>query len=277
VRDAGLLVRPHPQNAEQWRDVELATEFANVAVYPKAGLNPIGGTARADYFDSMFHAEAVVGVNTSGMIESGIIGTPVFAVQVPDFAATQDGTLHFQHLKNVEGGLLNLATTLDEHVTQLGQVLDDAGAARLRARRFIQAFVRPHGLDTAATPLLVSELESFAAGPRLAPRPEPVHAAVLRFALAPLALGLMLVATDPIKRRAIVLHWTRPARLAWRGLLSRAVYATRTVRRLPVHLFRIAKGGVRMLLVRPFFWTLHRGKLAVHAFQTWRKDLDAGV
>ena len=124
---------------------------------------------------------------------------------------------------------------------------------------------------------MVSAIESFAAGPRLAPRRDPVLARVLRLALAPLALVLMLVAADPVKRRAIVLHWTRPARLAWRGLISRAIYATRTVRRLVIQLFRLAKAGVRMLLVRPFFWTLHRGKLAVHAFQTWRKDLDAGV
>ena len=53
------------------------------------------------------------------MIESGIIGRPVYSVQAEEFAATQEGTLHFQHLKNVEGGLLHLAADLDEHVAQL--------------------------------------------------------------------------------------------------------------------------------------------------------------
>ena len=38
------------------------------------------------------------------MIESGIIGRPVYTVQAEEFAATQEGTLHFQHLKNVDGG-----------------------------------------------------------------------------------------------------------------------------------------------------------------------------
>src|SRR5688572_24603963 len=61
LRTAGLLVRPHPQNARQWEGVSLGEEFANVAFWPKTGVNPIGGTARADYFDSMYHAEAVVG------------------------------------------------------------------------------------------------------------------------------------------------------------------------------------------------------------------------
>ncbi len=43
------------------------------------------------------------------MIESGIVGRPVYSVAAEEFAATQEGTLHFQHLKNVEGGLLHLA------------------------------------------------------------------------------------------------------------------------------------------------------------------------
>jgi hypothetical protein len=98
LRTSGLLVRPHPQNWKQWEHVDLAAEFDNVAFWPKTGVNPIGGAARSDYFDSIYHSEAVVGVNTSAMIESGIIGRPVYTVQAEEFAATQEGTLHFQHL-----------------------------------------------------------------------------------------------------------------------------------------------------------------------------------
>ena len=271
VRNVGLLVRPHPQNAEQWQTVDLPSEFDNVSVWPKAGMNPIGGAARHEYFDSMYHAEAVVGVNTSGMIESGIIGRPVHAVQVAEFAATQDGTLHFQHLKHVDGGLLQLASTLDEHVVQLARLPAD-GAARLeQVRRFIKGFVRPHGLDVAATPRVVAAVEDFAAGPPLAPVPAPAGALPMRLLLGPLAVVLTLTMLDPVKRKSVILHWLRPFRLAARGVYSRLVYALRFLGRLPRLALRLVAGAVRQLVLRPVRWARHRARTALHAFLVWRK------
>jgi hypothetical protein len=271
VRSAGLLVRPHPQNAEQWQNADLGTEFDNVSVWPKAGMNPIGGAARHEYFDSMYHADAVVGVNTSGMIESGIIGRPVYAVQVAEFAATQDGTLHFQHLKNVDGGLLHLAGTLDEHVAQLTRIPVNGEAGRQKVQRFVGGFVRPHGLDVAATPRVVDAIEAFAAGPPLAAVPPPAGAVAMRIVLAPAAVVLTLTAMDPVKRRAVILHWTRPARLIARAAFGRLVYLARFVRRLPRLAFRLAMATARVLVVRPARWARHRAKTALHAFLVWRK------
>jgi hypothetical protein len=268
LRDAALLVRPHPQNAEQWRDVDLGAEFGQAAVWPKQGVNPIGGAARNDYFDSMYHAEAVIGVNTSGMIESGIIGRPVYAVQVADFAATQDGTLHFQHLKNVDGGLLHLSSTLEEHVAQLERLPQEAEAGRQKARRFIQAFVRPRGLDQAATPLVAGEIERYAASAPLVPEADRTSARLARILLAPLAFVLMFVATDSVKRRAIILHWTRPARLRLRGWWSRAIYATRVLRRVPRRALALAARGFSFVIVRPCRLLLRGARLRVHNWLT---------
>jgi hypothetical protein len=148
LRRASILIRPHPQNAEQWKDFDPAGLEA-VALWPRAGANPIDREARADYFDSMHYSVAVVGVNTSALIESGIVGRPVFSVIAPDFADQQEGTLHFQHLKHVNGGLLSVGRTLDEHVAQLSRaVRGEYDAAKGRA--FVEAFVRPHGLDVPA-------------------------------------------------------------------------------------------------------------------------------
>lgn len=156
LRSAGVLVRPHPQNAAQWTDVDLSA-FGDAAIWPRAGANPIGLDARRDYYDTMHHAHAVVGVNTSALIESGIVGRPVFSFRVPELSGTQEGTLHFRHL--TRGGLLTLADTLDEHVSQLQRSFESTERARERVRQFVQSFVRPYGLDQAATPRVVRAIE----------------------------------------------------------------------------------------------------------------------
>ena len=270
LRTAGVLVRPHPQNWKQWQDVDLAAEFDNVAFWPKTGVNPIGGAARSDYFDSMYHSEAVVGVNTSAMIESGIIGRPVYTVRAEEFAATQEGTLHFQHLKNVDGGLVFQAQTLDEHTAQLAHMLNGDGAERLRARGFIQGFIRPHGLDAPATPRVVDEIERLGAS-SATPATASIAARLLRAALVPAAILATVMTMERAKLRSIVLHWTRPARLAFRAFVSRLIYAGRFIRRLPRLLLRLGITVVRRLFVLPARWVMNRTKMRLHAFLVWRK------
>src|SRR5678816_4753417 len=77
LRRAALLIRPHPQNAQQWQEFDPAS-FEAVGIWPRAGANPVDREARSDYYDSMYHSVAVVGVNTSALIESGIVGRPVY-------------------------------------------------------------------------------------------------------------------------------------------------------------------------------------------------------
>jgi hypothetical protein len=179
LRTAGILVRPHPQNAEQWADVDLAA-LGDVAVWPRAGANPVRLDARGEYYDSMHHSHAVVGVNTSALIESGIVGRLVYSFVVPELAGTQDGTLHFQHLKR--GGLLRMAESLDAHVGQLERSFASSDDDRERVRSFIQMFVRPYGLDEPATPRVVRAIEEQATV-RPAPRPLPAHVRTVRRAL----------------------------------------------------------------------------------------------
>lgn len=160
---AGVLVRPHPQNAAQWADVDLS-DLGDVVIYPRAGANPIGLDARSEYYDSMYHSHAVVGVNTSALIESGIVGRLVYSFRVPELSGTQEGTLHFRHLKRE--GLLQLAETLDEHVAQLEGSFVSTDADQRRVREFTQLFVRPYGFTEAATPRVVRAIEEEAQRPR---------------------------------------------------------------------------------------------------------------
>ncbi|PYR79359.1 MAG: hypothetical protein DMF87_11555 [Acidobacteria bacterium] len=187
LRHAAILIRPHPQNAEQWNDFDPSS-YEAVGVWPRGGANPVDSEARADYFDSMFYSVAVVGVNTSALIESGIVGRPVYTVIADEFAGQQEGTLHFQHLKNVNGGLLTTAASIDEHLAQIAQAVRRVPARDEKARAFVESFVRPYGFDVPAAGRFVDALERFAAEPAPAPRRGTLAAALLRRAMLPLAL-----------------------------------------------------------------------------------------
>ena len=158
VRDANILIRPHPSRAE-WDDVDWRS-LGNIAL---CGQSPIDSESRAEYFDSLYHSAAVVGITTSAFIEAAIVGRPVMAILEDDLKQEHEGSLHFQHLLTVGGGLLTTARTLAEHASQLAEMFDGPPAAVLeRQRRFVEAFVRPHGLDVPATGMAVDALERLA-------------------------------------------------------------------------------------------------------------------
>lgn len=189
VRELGVLVRPHPQNGPQWADADLR-DLGPVAVWPRSGADPVDRASRDDFHDSIHLCHAVVGINTSALIESAIVGRPVFTVLDGDFADTQGGTLHFAHLQHAGGGLLRQASTLDEHVAQIASSLRDDDGFVHRNDRFLEAFVRPHGLARPAAPILADAVERAAlAGslPQGPPSPAQRLAGPVWHALSPVA------------------------------------------------------------------------------------------
>jgi len=67
---------------------------------------------------------------------------------------------------------MTTASTLEEHATQLASMIEGPPRDVLeRQRRFVDAFVRPHGTGVPATDLVVGRLEEIAVGPsRVRPR-----------------------------------------------------------------------------------------------------------
>ncbi len=184
VRDLNVLMRPHPYNCHAWETADLS-DLPHVAVWPRRGYNPVDEDNRTDFFDSLYHSAAVVGINTSAMIEAAIVGRPVFSMLTSEFAGTQEGTLHFQHLLPENGGCVRIAATLGEHVAQLGARLADPQAAHDETQRFVAHFIRPHGLEKPATPIVADVVEELGARPA----PAPVTASASAVVLRPIVLG----------------------------------------------------------------------------------------
>jgi hypothetical protein len=170
LRNIGILIRPHPSRAREWDDVD----WRAVPGVAFRGGNPVDDSSRADYFDSLHYSAAVVGLNTSAFIEAGVAQRPVLAILPAEFRASQEGTLHFRYL--IEGGLLTIARTLEEHEAQLATMVHAAPDRVLKRQQdFVRAFVRPRGLDVSATRVMADALESLAiAGPVDVPRPAPL-------------------------------------------------------------------------------------------------------
>jgi hypothetical protein len=156
--------------------------MGNVAVWresPKVQADPA-------LYDSLHHCAAVAGLNTSAMIEAGILGKSVHTIATSEFAGGQEQTLHFHYLLARNGGLVEVAADLAEHCRQMSEALAHPEVGAARSRQFVQSFVRPGGLDRPVAPIMADEIERVAALAKQ-PRGAPLwHAPVRRALLAAL-------------------------------------------------------------------------------------------
>lgn len=206
LRESNILVRPHPQRIDEWRRIDVSA-YGHVAV---RGGYPVDEATKAAYFDAMYHASAVVGLNTSALIEAGVVGRPVLSIVDKRYSRNQEGTLHWPYLVNVGGGLLQVARGLDEHLTQLTTTLGRGAPER---GPFVEAFVRPAGLDVPATPALVAGIEVLAASPAPAAAGSAGAAAVLR----PLFLPVIWLRHGRSEWIIARKRWRRDWKRWWQG------------------------------------------------------------
>jgi len=158
LQTCNVLVRPHPAQTEDWQDVDLSA-CAPVSVW---GGNPVDEQTRGDYLDALYHSAAVVGLNTSAFIEAGIVGREVLTILEPRYHDNQEGTAHFRYLLQIGGGLLRVGRDRPSHVHQLGEALRRPVTSEHPHKAFLEAFVRPRGLDHPATPDFVAAVEGLA-------------------------------------------------------------------------------------------------------------------
>ena len=183
LRTANILVRPHPMHQMPFDTLDTS-RYERVAVHPKSGGMPVLESNKADFFDALFHASLVVGINTSALIEAAILGKRSFSVDDPRYRRTQEGTLHFHYL--VDGGILKKAPDFETHLAQMAGELNAGAKDKESLRTFIEQFIRPLGLEKPATAIVA---ETVAGIPKVKAQkpPSPWLRIVARIALSPLA------------------------------------------------------------------------------------------
>ena len=212
LKDIGILIRPHPARTDDWKDVDLSG-FKNIAFW---GASPVDAESKNDYFDSMYYSAAVVGLNTSAFLEAAVVGKPVHSVLDEDISKhNQEGTIHFHYLMDVNGGLLRIARTLDEHVQMLADSLAPDGGGDEKARHFVEGFIRPFGVTVPATPKFADAIEQLGASPAPRTRHAGTIERLLRLALYPAVGALQLLLVTQPHRKRVRLHmkkWTQDSR-----------------------------------------------------------------
>ena len=171
LKNAQILVRPHPMALEPWRaflqENCARAEKQDFSIFPIDLTHPTNDEQRACFYNSIFHADAIVGLNTSAMIEAAILSKPVLTFKGHAAETSQSGNLHFRHL--TESGCVRLAGDIGEHVGQLEKVVNGARDDIVEpARKFVARFVRPRGMKAAASDALAETILASGKGMRRA-------------------------------------------------------------------------------------------------------------
>jgi hypothetical protein len=142
--DVGVLVRPHPLNSGAWERFQSE----GITVFPCGGQLPNMPGHRADYFNTLWYASAVSGVNTSAFLEAAILDRPCLSIVSERHRAGQIERGHFQYL--VEGGFLETVADFGAAVEAIAAILAGRDPRREQRARFVESFLRPAGRERPA-------------------------------------------------------------------------------------------------------------------------------
>jgi len=158
TRAVRLLVRPHPLNAGIWD--EVAAE--NITIWPKKSEFVDVPEAKQSYYDTIYHAVAAVGLNTSAFLETAIVDRPCITIMSERYAEKQTGLAHFQHL--LDGDFLQVAHGFSEAVEVVADILKGKDIKAPQRRRFVGNFIHPRGLDKPVHEITARVIEGIAKG-----------------------------------------------------------------------------------------------------------------
>jgi hypothetical protein len=157
LKDAALLVRPHPANDTMCAELK---DVAGVTLLPST--MPFGDDAAALFMSVLTHAFAVVGINTSGLIDAIALDRPIYSVMTDQYTDTHLSAAHFRHL--VAGNAITIASDADDLVKLLGAELKGKDKRKAARREFVRRFLRPRGMEVPAGTIAARAIVMLAEG-----------------------------------------------------------------------------------------------------------------
>lgn len=156
MRHVQIIVRPHPANFEAYRSID---GLEGVVVVPRLGEYPDIPGARQLFYDTLKHSACAIGINTSGMIDSALVGTPTVAFMPDIYKNSQAIMEHFQYF--LKSGAVEQAKTIEECLGCIARVLRGEDKTRAGRHAFIRQFIRPRGVEISAGEIAAREIEKM--------------------------------------------------------------------------------------------------------------------
>lgn len=158
IRATQIVVRPHPANTDMSRSLALR----DAIMIPEKGCLPDKAASFQLFYDTLFHSRAaIVGINTTAVIESIIVGKPCIAVLTEEYRNKQTDALHFQHLLDADA--LDQVRSCADIPDILISLMEGKDVRREQRESFITDYIRPLGRDKVAGEIVVDEVERIVA------------------------------------------------------------------------------------------------------------------
>ena len=157
-----VVIRPHPLNIDIWNGWNMPGSI----IIPKSSRDIFYSIdAKNLMFESIYHCTCVVGLNTTAMIETAIIGKPCFTLIVDKYSNTQEMSGHFHHLS--DAGFMYSTRSMDKIADKIYESLQGSDEMSKEREAFVFSFVRPNGLDVSSSWVMQFVLEKLGKGFKL--------------------------------------------------------------------------------------------------------------
>lgn len=132
-----LLVRPHPNNRKICADLE---GLSNVLTQNEDAGIPATSAKKRLLFNTLYHAELTISLNTSAIIDAIAIGKPCISVKTEKYQDTHTGSAHFKNL--LDANAVVMANGVDDCIQTIARHLAGADPSRQQRQDFVRRFIR---------------------------------------------------------------------------------------------------------------------------------------
>ena len=148
LRRLQVVFKPHPGGSQRNVRALPRLDDAGVRVWPRERGRPDTVDAVGQFRDVLHHAAAVIGVNTTGMLDAVLCNRPCLALAVTRYRSTQTDTSHFRRMHESHALLVARSVSQALHIISRTLAGDDPTAPS--RQHFAATYARPRGVGAPA-------------------------------------------------------------------------------------------------------------------------------